>query len=189
MIVASHKRKTIKDWKEMGYCKALCSNKLRKNDYSVFRSILMSHIMVIVMAICICIAEDNFVGIPICSVFLHLFWTDMALASNLASSRNMTLPEVLLLFLSYVLHYGISIWYLFYAWDWENMEHSLISEIGDSDTTDETSARYFFIFFIVLIPLLSATFNARKKYIDDRDSHIKILDSKVFIGLFVISLM
>jgi hypothetical protein len=57
MIIASHKRMTIEDWRpEMNYCKALCSNRLRKSDYSVFNSVLIAQILVILMGLCICIA-------------------------------------------------------------------------------------------------------------------------------------
>jgi hypothetical protein len=81
MIIACHKRKTIEDWRgDIGYCKALCSNRLRRSDYSVFNSLLAAHILVFCMCLCICIAEESLVGIPICSVFIHLFWSDMALA-------------------------------------------------------------------------------------------------------------
>jgi hypothetical protein len=89
MIIASHKRKIIKDWEpEMSYCKALCGGHLRKNDTSVFASLMVSHILILVMGFCICVAETSeekisFVGVPICSVFLHFFWSDMALAANL----------------------------------------------------------------------------------------------------------
>jgi hypothetical protein len=96
--------------------------------------------------------------------------------------------EIMLLFLSYALHYGISIWYLLHAWDWEAMEHNLLSVL-DLKGPEEHEATYFFIFFVILIPLISATINARKKYIDDRDSHIPIMQSKVFLALFTISVL
>ena len=87
-----------------------------------------------------------------------------------------------MLFLSYVLHYGVSLWYLNYAWDWDTLDYNLLDEIelkGD----EEMSATYYFIFFIILVPFITATVSTRSKYVDDRDSHIAIKDSGVFIGL------
>jgi hypothetical protein len=189
MVIASHKRKIIKPWApEMSYCKAYCGNHLRKNDYSVINSYVVTHILIIVMAVCICIAEESLVGIPICSVFIHLMWTDMALASNLKTSRSMNLLETIMLFASYVLHYGISIWYLTHAWDWDAMTHDLLGEFDLKDE-EETSATYYFVFFIVLIPFISASNSARNKYIDDRESRVDLMSSRIFLALFALCII
>jgi hypothetical protein len=113
----------------------------------------------------------------------------MALAANLQSSRSMMPREIVLLVLSFLLHYGISAWYLFYqGWTWP-MEHSLMEEISVKSEGDELSATYFFIFFFVLVPFVSSSYNAYKKYIDDRDAHIKVQESGVFILLATIALL
>jgi hypothetical protein len=41
----------------------------------------------------------------------------MALVPNLSTNRFMKTTEIIHLFTAYILHYGISIWYLYYAWD------------------------------------------------------------------------
>jgi hypothetical protein len=70
------------------------------------------------MCLVICIYRGSLVGIPISSVFLHIIWVDMALIPNSTTNRLMVVKEYILLFAAYFLHYGISIWYLYYAWDW-----------------------------------------------------------------------
>jgi peptidoglycan/LPS O-acetylase OafA/YrhL len=99
----------------------------------------------------------------------------------------MMMREKLLLTLSYILHYVISAGYLYLAWDWP-MENGLTSLLSLKNE-DETLATYYFIFFLILVPSISSTYNARKKFIDDRDSHIEIKDSGVFIFLAVISFL
>ena len=110
----SRKRKTVVDWREnSNFCTAYFTRKLRSTDYRIIHSYIAAHLLVIVFGFLEYAIYEAEEGPIIATTLLHIMWCGISMFGTIAAMRKMTIVEIILLILSYILIYGVGCFYLY----------------------------------------------------------------------------
>lgn len=91
------------DWRKEGVSaiSAYFRGKLRKNDYQIIISLAGGFLSLIILAVLICIARKDWVGITIAVPILHYTLACLSFVRVLNTTEAMSIGEMVTFFLSY----------------------------------------------------------------------------------------
>lgn len=170
------KHKRMYNWRtEHGACSAFWKGKMRRHDYKFIIFLTSSFIATILFGVSICLYFNNLDGLIYAMPMIHYGAVIFALAGSIASDSPVTVGESILLMLAYILQYLASIFYLFYKYDSEDFMFTL-DESFDSSMITETmiQAENYVLYYVLIIPLISASIGAIMKYFDQDQGLTKI---------------
>lgn len=179
----------MKDWRadNINACTAYFTKRLRRSDYNVINNYFWAHFFVVVLTVCVTVAADGSLGLPVGAAVLHFMWLIMALSGNLNTARKMHFGERIMVIMAYLIIYATGIVYLIAHWDfslYKDKKVNFFSELSEKDKY-LTSATYFCVGYIVFLPWFSSTYCAYLKIQDDVADNILTLTGKILLGIAI----
>ena len=158
---ASRRFKLVHDWrKDKGFCRAMWSGSLRRNDYNILLSLLMMTLLLVAMAAIICGDQNSLIGITITVPFFHYIMVWGAFTRPLATDSSLRLWEILSAFIGF---FGLYVW---------GIVDYIVRLDADSDDKD---AGQFVTAYVVGVPFITSSAMAIYKWLDDEGKFSKML--------------
>lgn len=174
------KYREVPDWRlNSNFFAAFWKGGLRKNDYQIIFSWMMSVIVLAVGAWLVCSSEHSYIGITIFVPFIHYSLAAYSHMKTLNTDSPMNLFEWLCFILAYVIQYGWGIANLYLSYGWFRkgpVDESVYLESKDGIGT-------YIVVNLIVIPFITSCIAAILKWIDNKGKLDRFLIGQLILTL------
>jgi hypothetical protein len=174
------KYKEVPDWRlTTNFFVAFWKGALRKNDYQIIFSWILSIVVLVVGAVLICHSAKSFVGITIFIPFAHYSLAAYSHMRTLSTDSPMKVTEWICFIIAYLVQYGWGIANLYLSYGWfrkKPVPESVYLE-------DKDSIGLYIVVNLIVIPFITSCIAAVLKWIDNKGKIDRFLLGQLILTL------